>query len=315
VACAADNAPVAIGDAPTTCRFSASLATKAPSWLAGVDYKVAPDVLLFAKVSHGYKAGGFNPYAVFANTRTFDPEKVTSWEAGIKSDFQIGDVPFRLNASVYTLDYKGIQRATGDYKPATNAAGARTLNADARDRGIEIEASMRPVSGVEIGGNFSHTDAKYTRYEFVTNTGQLGCNGAVPFGGTVDASCLPFQYVAPYIWSVHASVEQPIGDLGRASLFVNYSHTASQNTEAVQLPALQPGALLEPFGVLNASLDWKDVAHSGLDIGIFATNLTNKTYRITNTNVYQGGALLYWSTLYGEPRMFGLRAKFRFGGE
>jgi iron complex outermembrane receptor protein len=316
VACAADNTPVPVADAEKDCYFSASLHTSAPSWLVGLDYKVAPHVMVYSKVSHSYKAGGFNPYAVFTNTRTFLPEKVTSYEIGLKSDFHLGTVPFRFNTSLYTLNYDNIQRSTGDYNPATNAGGARTLNADARIRGVEVEASIQPWRGLEIGGNFSYTDAKYTKYQFTSNTGQLACNGLVAAGGTADSSCLPFQYVSPYIWSIHASAEQPVGeDMGTLSFFVNYAHTSSQYTEAVQLPSVQPGAWLAPHGTLNASLDWRDVAGSNFDIGLFGTNLTNKSYRISNTDVYQAGAILYWTTLYGEPRMYGLRLKYHFGGE
>lgn len=314
--CGSDGRLVAFGAARTDCEFTARLKTKAPSWLIGLDYKVTPDILLFAKVNRGYKAGGFNQYAVFTTTRTFEPETVTSYEAGVKSDFRLGDVPLRLNVTGYTLDYKGIQRASGDYNPATTASGARTQNADARIRGIEVEASVRPAQGLEIGGNFGYTDGKYTKYEFQTITGAIGCNGFVGPGGTVDASCLDMQYIAKYIWSAHVSYEHELaGDAGTLAFFANYSHTARQNTEAVNIPAVQPGAYLESFGLLNASIDWRNVAGSGMDVGIFATNLTNETYRISNTNVYQQGGLLYWSTLYGEPRMYGLRLAYRFGGE
>jgi len=316
VTCASDNTPVPIANADTACQFSGSLKTSAPSWLIGLDYKAAPDVLLYAKVSRSYKAGGFNPYAVFVNTRTFNPETVTSYEAGIKSDFQLAGIPFRLNVSAYTLDYKGIQRASGDYNPLTNAGGARTLNADARIRGIELEASVRPWRGFELGGNFSYTDAKYTRYQYVSNTGQLACNGVVAPGGIADSSCIPFQYVSPYIWSIHASQNVPLADnLGTLSLFANYSHTSSQYTEAFNLPSQQPGATLDKYGTLNVSLDWRNIANKGVDVGLFATNLTNSTYRISNTDVYQAGGLLYWTTLYGEPRMFGARVKIHFGRE
>lgn len=323
VVCGKDSTQIVpVASAYNACLFTGSQRSSSPSWLIGLDYKVTPDILLFGKVSRGYKAGGFNPYAVFfgqngePDTRTFGPETVTSYEIGIKSDFRIANVPIRFNSSLYTLDYQGIQRATGDYNLATNAGGARTLNADARIRGVEVEASMRPFAGLEIGGNFSYTDAKYKKFQYVTATGALACNGVVAPGGTADASCLPFQYVAPYIWSVHLSAERSLGDrTGTLAFFVNYSHTSSQNTEAVALPALQPGARLEPYGILNVSLDWRNVARSGVDVGLFATNLTNNLYRISNTDVYQAGGLLYWSTLYGEPRMYGVRLRYRFGGD
>ncbi|MBU6393011.1 MAG: TonB-dependent receptor [Sphingomonadales bacterium] len=318
--CGADNALVSYATGLADCRFSADLKTKSPTWTIGLDYKVVPNVLLFAKVSRGYKAGGFNQYAVFTNTRTFLPEKVTSYEAGIKSDFKLGTVPVRLNTSVYHVDYKDIQRATGDYNPVTNAGGARTLNADARINGIEVETSLRPFQGLEIGGNFSYTDAKYKKYLNEVNAPVLACNGFIlpkAFGGTgiADNSCLDFQYTAKYIWSIHASAEQRLGKVGTVALFVNFSHTSSQNTEAVQLPSSQPGSVLEPFGLLNASLDLRSVAGTNFDIGLFATNLTNNTFRISNADVYQSGGLLYNATLYGEPRMYGIRLKYRFGGE
>jgi len=318
--CGSDNFPVPYATALADCQFSADLPTSSPTWTIGLDYKADRNLLLYGKVSRGYKAGGFNQYAVFSNTRTFLPEKVTSYEVGVKSDFRLGTVPFRFNASIYHVVYKDIQRATGDYNPGTNAGGARTLNANARINGIEIESSMRPFKGVEIGGNFSYNDAKYTSYLNEVNTPTVACNGLVIpkiFGGAgiADDSCLDFQYTAKYIWSLHASVEQPVGDLGTLALFVNYSHTSSQNTEAVQLPAQQPGSVLAPFGLLNASLDWRGVGGTNIDIGVFGTNLTNNTYRISNADVFQSGALLYHATLYGEPRMYGLRVKYHFGGE
>jgi len=305
VRCGKDNASVPLATALSACRFDGDLHSTSPSWLVGLDYKVARGVMLYAKASHSYKAGGFNPYAVFfgqngdPDTRTFRPESVTSYEAGFKSDFRLGDVPVRLNVAAYHTDYKDIQRATGDYNPTTTAGGARTLNGDARIEGVEVEASVRPLPGVELGGNFSYTNAKYTNYVV---------NG-------VNLNSLPFQYVAPYIWSIHASVEHSLGDnLGTLAAFVNYSHSSSQYTEAVQFPQNQPGAYLESFGLLNASLDLRNVGGSKFDLGVFGTNLTNSLYRISNTDVYQQGGLLYWSTLYGEPRMYGVRLKYKFGG-
>lgn len=322
VVCAKDGLPVPESAALTDCRFSGSQRTSSPSWLVGLDYKISSNILLYGKISHGYKAGGFNTYAVYfgqgtdPDTRTFLPERVTSYEIGVKSDFQLGPVPVRFNVAAYSTDYKDIQRATSDYNPTTNAGGARTLNADARINGIEVETSVRPFPGIEVGGNFSYTDAKYKKYQYVSGADTVACNGAVAAGGIADSSCLDFQYVAPYIWSLHVSAEQSLGDdMGTLALFTNYSHTSKQNTDAVQLPSAQPGAVLEPFGLLSVSLDWRSVAGSGFDLGLFATNLTNKLYRISNSNGYQSGAFLLWSTLYGEPRMYGLRLKYRFGGE
>jgi len=322
VVCGSDSSLIVPeSTALAACRFSGSQRTSSPSWLVGVDYKVSSNILLYGKVSHSYKAGGFNPYAVFfgqngdPDTRTFLPEDVTSYEVGMKSDFRLGTVPLRFNVAGYSIDYKNIQRASGDINLTTGAGGARTLNADARIKGIEIETSVRPFEGLEIGGNFSYTDANYKKYQYVSATGTVACNGVVAPRGVADASCIPFQYVAKYIWSAHVAAEREMGnDFGTLSLYVNYSHTSSQYTEPVNIPALQPGTTLAPFGLLNASLDLRKVAGSGFDLGLFVTNATNKLYRISNSNGFQNGGLLVNETLFGEPRMYGVRLRYNFGG-
>jgi len=317
VKCGASGLVVPVAEEMERCTFNVGLKTNAPTWTVGLDYKVTPDILLFAKVARGYKAGGLNALAVFDQKRSFLPEYVTSYEAGFKSDFRIADVPFRLNTVAYHVDFRDIQRAGADFNPGTGAGGSQILNADARIRGVEVDASMQPFQGLEIGGNFSHTDAKYKDFSFVTPTGQADCNGVAAPGGTASLKCLPFQYVSPYIWSVRVNAEIPVGDdMGKLNFFANYSHTSSQYTDTTAIPALQPGARLEAFGLLNMSLDWRDVARSGFDVGLFVTNATNKLYRISNSNLFQtGGGLLYQASLYGEPRMYGLRVKYRFGGE
>lgn len=310
IICYADNNFVTDSEA---CQFNATLKTNEPTWNIGIDYRFSPALLVYGKISRGYKAGGINANAVFVSTRTFPPEFVTSYEAGFKSDVRLAGMPLRLNAAYYYLNYKGIQRATGDFNPVTGAAGARVLTADARIQGVEAEASLRPLPGVEIGGTFSYTDAKYKRYEFAPTSPTQDCTGnVISAPATANLTCLPFQYVTPYIYSFHVSAEQPLsGDLGTIAMFVNYSHTSAQHTSGTTLSSLQPGERLEPFGTLNLSLDWRDVAGSGMDVGFYATNLTNKLYRVSNSNTYTGQ--FFTATLYGEPRMYGVRLRYKFG--
>ena len=308
--CFSDNS---IATEATGCQFEANLKTKEPTWNIGVDYRFSPELLVYGKISRGYKAGGINANAVFTSTRTFPPEFVTSYEAGFKSDVRLAGMPLRLNGTYYYLTYKGIQRATGDFNPDTFASGARVLSADARIQGVEAEASLRPIPGVEIGGTFSYTDAKYKKYEFVPSSPTQDCTGnVISAPATVSLACIPFQYVSPYIYSFHVSAEQPLGnDLGTLAMFVNYSHTSAQHTAGTSIPGNQPGERLEPFGTLNLSLDWRNVAGSRMDVGFYATNLTNKLYRVSNSNTYN--SQLFTATLYGEPRMYGVRLRYSFG--
>jgi iron complex outermembrane recepter protein len=314
VRCAVDNTTPATGD---ECRYDATLKTKAPTWTAGIDYKPVRDVMLYGKITRGYKAGGFNSVAVNPQFRTFDPERLTSYEAGFKSDWRVGSVPGRLNVTYFYSDYDSIQRPGGDFNLTTGAGGAKILSATATIQGVEVEASFRPFEGLEIGGTFSHTDAEYKDFQY-TSLGQdrtCGPNGTfplAPFGTTVDASCMPFQYVTPYIYNIHANAKIPVGEnMGELSYFISYSHVSEQPTAPASDPSYEFGSTLEPYGLLNMSLDWRNIAESGFDASLFVTNATNKVYRVSNLNSFNN--LGVWASLYGEPRMYGLKLRYSFG--
>jgi len=311
--CLSSGARVVTSD---QCSFTSSQKESRPTWTAGLDYKLSPDLLLYGKVSRGYKAGGFNTNAVRAETRTFGPESVTAYELGFKSDFTIADTPVRLNADIFRTDYDKIQRAAGDTNLATGAAGAQIISvAAARIDGVEVEMVVKPIPPLELGLTYSHLDAKYTKYNFPVPVGVLqveDCDGNAFFGtgGVANLKCLPLQYLSPNNLNIYGRYNFT----DNVSVFVNYSWSDDQHTESLQLEKVQPGERLEAYGLFNASFDWKRVNGSNIDLSIFGTNITDEEYRISNSNVYQLGAIGTWSSLYGEPRMVGARLRYNWGG-
>jgi len=297
-------------DPTVFCNYEKTLNSKAGTWVVGLDYKPVNDLLIYAKVSRGYKAGGFNTFAVRAETRTFDPEFLTSYEGGCKSDFRLGSAPVRLNATYFYSKYKNIQRPGGDF--FNGHGGARIYSADATIQGVEVEASVRPVDILELGTNFSYLKGKYDKYE-VTNLGQVtGLNSCGPgsTAATVDFSCIPFQFLTPWIVNVHGTLNLPVSEsFAKASLYVAYSYLSSQNVSPT--PG-EPGAILESYSLLNANLSLRNIAQTGFDLSFFGNNLTNKLYRVSNNNGFFGQGLQ--ATLYGEPRTFGVKLRYSFGG-
>jgi iron complex outermembrane recepter protein len=298
-----------------SCAFSARLKSKAPTWTFGVDYRLMKNLLVYAKVSRGYKAGGFNTAAVRVETQTFQPEKLTTYEAGFKSDWRLANMPFQFNATYYYSKYSNIQRPGGDTNPATGVAGAAVYAAKATIQGIELEGTIRPAHGIELGGTLSYTDAKYDRFDVPIFAPTVDCNGPISPGAPgapqvfADDSCARFEYVTPWIYNLHASIDVPLPDgLGGLTLYATYNHVSSQYTA----PALDvSNATLKGYGLVNASLAWHGIGGTRLDATLFVTNLTNKLYRVSNSNTYD--TLLVDSTLYGEPRMFGLKVRYTFG--
>src|SRR5690606_7295237 len=65
-------------------------------WRVVGDYRFTPGFLAYASVSTGFKGGGVNPRPFVADQRQpFDPETLTTYEVGFKSDFL--DRRVRLN--------------------------------------------------------------------------------------------------------------------------------------------------------------------------------------------------------------------------
>ncbi|QZP07541.1 TonB-dependent receptor [Caenibius sp. WL] len=306
------------------CFFGSSRKDSAGTWTLGLDYRPVDNLMLYAKVSRGYKAGGFNAYAVYENTRTFGPELVTDYEVGFKSDFKVGGAPVRLNVNGFYLDYSKIQRAAGDRNPTTGGNGAITLStASAVIKGVEVEAMIKPVEILELGVNYSHLTSHYKSFKFNSNSGVYDCTsqhlGDLKFANA-DMTCRPLQYLSPNILSVHGRLNIPVPEnVGNISLFASYNWTDAQDTAPLYVETFPDGSVMEPgvhlpsFGLLNASLDWRNVMGSNFDISVFGTNLADKKYAITNTGVYQ--TIGAQSQMYGEPRMYGVRVRYAFGGK
>jgi len=317
-----------------------------PTWTLGLDYEVTSKILVYGKVTHGYKSGGFNYAAPRPEGLTSKPEFVDSYEIGAKTDFRIGTMPVRLNVNAYRVDYKDIQRAAGDNYPngtfdptgvclgpdgQPNGSstcldqGAIVFNADgARIQGIEVEAEIRPVEGLNLSGSYSYTDAKYTNFIQVVQPDPLdrtidSCNGIqqVPFPGQapieIDLTCIPFAYTPKHILNLNARYILPLSEqVGTVALSGGYSYVSRTYESATTTPNEDPRAWRAGYGLFNASIEWNGILNSSIDARFFVTNLTNKVYRVGASPQLRTVSGFAYS-IYGEPRMYGLSLRYRFG--
>ncbi len=293
------------------CDQHGSIKSSAPSWTVGLDYLIKDDVLVYGKVTRGYKRGGFNYYAVNPDHLTFQPEYVTTYESGFKSTFKIADIPVRFNADVFYTHYTDVQIAAGDYNAATFASGAAVFNAASADiHGVEVEGAVSPLKSLELSFNYSHLNGEYRHFTIQNAFGQIDCSGAF-VTGTINLSCAPFSFLPNNQFSITARYLLPVpADLGKVSVTANYAYTGQQWEIATQLPQYEPGSYFPSFGLLNVTANWSGVFRSPFDIGFFVTNATNKTYPITNTGVFNSIGVA--ANMYGEPRMYGLQLRYHW---
>lgn len=298
----------------------ADLKSKALTYTVGLDYHLGPS-LVFGKVSRGYKTGGISVISVNPDHFTYDPEYVTNYELGLKSDLAIGDMPVRFNAAVYFTDYDNLQKASIDaFTDPTSPSlvpqiGGATINAGKAElAGIELEGLIEPFPGVSLALNYGFTDAKYTEFNLVTAGAapSVDCSGEeIPLGEVAELSCVPYQQTPRHNYSVSGRYLLPIdprvGDL-EASL--TYAWYDRQYTSTNTVPSEEPGSWLDSQGLLNGSIRWGNIFGTALDIQLSGSNLMNETYRISNSN--QWTFTYQRSSIYSEPRIISLQVGFRW---
>jgi iron complex outermembrane recepter protein len=306
---------------------TASIGKSVPTWTVGLD-KQLENTLLYGKISRGYKAGGFEVIAANPADYTFKPEYVTNYEIGHKSDFHIGDAPARLDTAIYYTDFSDMQKDATDSGGGHSfppAFGAATFNAGKSEiAGLETEGMVRPLPGLMLSANYALSYGKYINYNLVNNgttpfpdcSGQLipTNNGSNTAAATEHLQCIPLEFLPKHQASATAQYMLPVDIAGgKLSGSVTYSWTDRQYATPFEVPQAEPDPWLAPRGLLNAGLamDWLFSTNQAAELRFFGTNLTNKVYRIANSNVWN--TVYYESSIYGEPRILGVELSYGWG--
>lgn len=131
----------------------------------GADFALAKSTMLYATLSTGYKAGGFNNGTSANNAfLKYDPEQLTALEVGIKGRFL--DNHLQINADVFTYDYRDLQLTAIVVDPLTGSNAAQTVNAaKAAVSGAEIEGKYLVSSDDKINFSVTYLDAHFKSYK------------------------------------------------------------------------------------------------------------------------------------------------------
>src|SRR3546814_14225393 len=113
-----------------------------------LQYDIAPRVMVYATYGRGSKSGGFvsNTLGTVDSTFTFEPERSTNYEAGIKSTLAGGAVV--ANLSAYHTEFKDLQVSVYQHESSSYLTGNA---ASATSKGIEAPRSEERRVGKEWG--------------------------------------------------------------------------------------------------------------------------------------------------------------------
>ncbi len=260
-----------------------------------LDWQVQPDTLIYLAHRRGYKGGGFNRIQVPQNLWVVAPENVDDVEAGFKTDWRLGSMPARTNIAVYNQWYKNIVRSEFVFVNGAATNINRNL-ARATIRGIEIEQTLIPTPSFELMGTYSYTDAILT-----------------DSGGTVPGKPR-FPDVPLHKASLTATYNLPTPEAWGAWRVSATASYQSKRAGDQQIPA-SPQSIHPAYTLLNARLDMRDFLGSGVDVALWGKNLTDEDYVLAGGDFYVASSLGFVQGLYGEPRMYGVEARYAFGGD
>lgn len=260
------------------------------TWRAGIDYD-SPLGLVFASVSTGYKAGGFNDGCEIgkgpncglpANALYYEPETLTAYEAGFK--FRISP-EFRLNGTVFHYDYSGLQLSQ-----VSNACGGpcqiTTNAAKAKIDGVELDATLQPIDNFSVRLALNYLDARY---------GQFNPQPTIDFAGRALNRSPKWSWIAGVNYTI------PVGD---GKVVLDAQTAARGQYEITDLANFvyfaQPG-----YSKTDASITY-NAPDDRFYVAGFVENLEN------NLVITGAGVGAFGSVTFSDPRTYGVRVGAKF---
>ena len=274
-----------------TQEFSRSAEWSDSTWKAGFNYFAGEDLMLYANASTGYKGGGFNSRATLPqNLGPYDPEYVTSYEAGVKGALLEGRL--RLNAAAFMMDYEDVAavvRRLGLTRSGTDAVQENLGEAELY--GLEAEAQLAISRQLTVSLNAAWLDSGWK--EFLAD---LNNDGIVTDNSHFDLPNAPE-------WSFFGAVDlrAPIAaGMVNAHLEVRYQSgqtlLAQTNAEFARRAAST---------LLNGYVAWAPQSRR-FRVSVYGRNLTDELFRAS------ASASLFPLNTFNAPRTFGMEVQFNF---
>lgn len=274
----------------------ASLTNAKPSWTGSLDYRVSPDLLVYATTRGSWRAGGFNgtsqnflpdgqPVA-----QSFKPETTVDVELGAKYYGQIFSKPVNFDIALYDQHIWNVIRAIYFNDSANSGNVAR-----AEVKGIEIDGSVYPVRWLQIGFSGAYTDAQYTNP--IASIDNLKFIFG-PYGDTPRLS-----------GSLYARATQDLSDgsqlVGRVDYYGQTSFFYSNLYDTIL-----PDTRIPAYSLVNLRAEWNNIRQTRLSLAAFVNNVADEHYF---TGGFPLGAVTgINSVLEGLPRMYGFQLNYKF---
>ncbi|BBN82507.1 TonB-dependent receptor [Pseudoalteromonas sp. A25] len=129
--------------------------------LISLQYNFSPEAMVFFNASRGFKSGGFNGVAnTPISARPFEPEYLTSYEVGMRSQWLNNKL--RVNGTAFLLKHKDMQLRGGESNEDSGVEIFIDNVGNTRTNGVELEVEALITNTTHISASLSYTDAEFT---------------------------------------------------------------------------------------------------------------------------------------------------------
>ncbi|MEH6583779.1 MAG: TonB-dependent receptor [Halioglobus sp.] len=271
------------------------------SWTVGVSYdfeeSFGAPLIAYAKVSRGYKEGGFTVrFVTVAGIGgdvdnpdiSFDEEEVTSYEVGLKGTLL--DQRLRTNLAVFYLDYKDIQATVFE----ENSSAIHITNGpEATSQGAELEVTYLLNEYFTFRANIGYVDAKYGDFDNCNRV--LSCSGnKLPRSPEwTNNFALSAIYPLANGWELFSSLDYSY----RSESYLSAPNTELLEFDVVEQVNFYAGVLMPEYG---------------MEIQAYVKNATDEDYVTSMSEASIDRTYGTTGRRYGPPRTYGVRLTYRF---
>lgn len=262
------------------------------TYKVALDHRVTDDVLVYASLSTGFRSGVYNISFSTPTDAPVEPETLTAYEVGIKSE--LFDRRVRFNLSGFYYDYKDLQLQTFVTPRILliNAASTKIYGAEA-----EFEAQLAPGLRFMSSGSVIRSEYKDFPNAPTYNTIPTGVGVLVPgynAAGNDVARTPRFTFNAALDYRTDVS----FGEIGGNISYYHNSGFYWEPDNKLRQPA---------YDLVNAEISWTSSSDM-LSARLWAKNLFDKQYfygQSSGANVPDGGR-------GAAPRTYGVTLGVKF---
>ncbi len=266
------------------------------SWRFGLDWKFAPDQMLYGNISKGYKFGGYSIPAAALTTQLTPAtqESVVGYEAGFKLSFDERRVQF--NGAAFYYDYKDKQIIGTVLNPILGGITQLINVPKSRIAGAELELLLMPIDGLRLSNSMTYVASKVKANPLPPGESRDPLGNLVDFRGNQFPNTPKWQFVSD------AEYAQPLTDSLNGFVGATYSYRSKSNAALGDNPMFT----IDSYGLLDLRAGIED-SDGTWRVQVWGRNVTNKYYW---TNV--GKIVSTVTRLSGNPATYGITFSYRY---